>query len=270
MPVDDPCPPADSSYAAILRREIQACPLLAGTLLLVLVSMVFWVFPAIDSAFTGLFYTPETWFAARTHDGLLALRDFGIGLSSGVMIVLVLLALVRMVFWRLPAVVSGRSLAFLLSSAVLGPGLLVNLLLKDFWGRPRPHMVEIFGGAAPYVPVWEITDFCQDNCSFVSGEAASAFWLVSFVFLAPADLRRPAFIAVAAYAGILSLNRIAFGGHFLSDVLISWCLTLLVVLVMRRLILHDGAPPARDPYDRFLTAAGCRIAGMFARPRRAA
>ncbi|MFP5393977.1 MAG: PAP2 family protein, partial [Gammaproteobacteria bacterium] len=36
-----------------------------------------------------------------------------------------------------------RALAYLLATLVLGPGLIVNTVLKDHWGRPRPvHLVQ--------------------------------------------------------------------------------------------------------------------------------
>jgi membrane-associated phospholipid phosphatase len=98
--------------------------------------------------------------------------------------------------------------------------------------------VEAFGSEAPYVEVWRITDWCADNCSFVSGEASSAVWLVAVALVLPKSVRTPATIAATVYALLLSLNRIAFGGHFLSDVLISFGLTLLVIAVVHRAVIE--------------------------------
>jgi len=48
---------------------------------------------------------------------------------------------------------------------------------------------------------------------------------------------RPAAVSLAlAYAAGLSLNRIAFGGHFLSDVLLSWALTALALALVHRAV----------------------------------
>jgi membrane-associated phospholipid phosphatase len=79
--------------------------------------------------------------------------------------------------------------------------------------------------------------WCDTNCSFVSGEASSAMWLVAVALVLPGRIRRPAVVVAVAYAALLSLNRIAFGGHFLSDVLISFALTLLVIAVVYRLVI---------------------------------
>ncbi|MEM1048097.1 MAG: phosphatase PAP2 family protein [Pseudomonadota bacterium] len=240
---------------------VLARPILASLLLLGAVSALFWTAPGIDLAVTGLYYSPDDWFPGRTNEALVLLRRIGIDAARGITICVVLLVVIRILFWRGPAVLSGRSLAFLLSSAALGPGLIVNIFLKEVWGRPRPHMVELFGGDVPFVPVWQITDYCQGNCSFVSGEAASAFWLFAFVFLVPRDMRRALFAAVALFAGAVSLNRIAFGGHFVSDVLIAWCLTLVVILAMRVLFLRPAGTP--DPYDAALVSIGRAVSAVF-------
>ena len=131
---------------------------------------------------------------------------------------------------------------FLLSSLVIGPGLLVNTLFKDNWGRARPKQVDLFGGEASYTPVWQISDNCERNCSFVSGEASSAIWLTTLVFLAPRSWRVPLAIGIGGLAVALSLNRVAFGGHFLSDTMLSWLLTLTVLFAVYRWLYE--APPA--------------------------
>ncbi|MEI9804295.1 MAG: hypothetical protein WDN48_07260 [Pseudolabrys sp.] len=61
----------------------------------------------------------------------------------------------------------------------LGPGLAVNVLLKDHWGRPRPIDVTQFGGMDKFVPWWDPRGACPNNCSFVSGDVAGAFWTIA-------------------------------------------------------------------------------------------
>lgn len=245
-------------------RPLPVMPLFASGLLIAILSAMFWVFPAIDHAATGLFYSTETWFPARSDAVWIAFRRFGIDFSLAMSILVLVLALSRAVFWQYPPVLSGRKLAFLISTAALGPGLLVNLILKDFWGRPRPHMVEDYGGQEPYTKVWEITDRCEDNCSFVSGEAASSFWILAFVFLLPKGMRLVPAVTVILVGAGLSINRIAFGGHFLSDVVISWSLMLFLLILMKALIL-DRTSETSDPYDAVLTGIGRSMSGLFAK-----
>ena len=92
--------------------------------------------------------------------------------------------------------------------------------------------------------------WCDDNCSFVSGEGSAAAWLVAAVALTPAPLRTVLLPGTLAYGMALSLNRLAFGGHFLSDVLLSWSLTFLVTSLLyaaMRPVLRRGRKRATAP-----------------------
>ena len=147
---------------------------------------------------------------------------------------------------RLPArfVPSGASILFLALSMAIGPGLVVNLGLKDHWHRPRPVQVREFGGPWEFRPFWARDGECRTNCSFVSGEASSAFWLVAPASLAPPPFRGLA-VAAALGAGVgASLLRMAFGGHFLSDVVFAALFTLLLLQIIHALI---QAGLRRDP-----------------------
>ena len=57
--------------------------------------------------------------------------------------------------------------------------------------------------------------------------------LVAIVWLVPKAWRQPALVGTVTTGVVLSLNRIAMGGHFLSDVLLSWCITLGVIFALR-------------------------------------
>ena len=43
---------------------------------------------------------------------------------------------------------SGRAVIFLIATMAIGPGLIVNLGLKDHWRRPRPYQTQDFSGRA--------------------------------------------------------------------------------------------------------------------------
>ena len=63
-------------------------------------------------------------------------------------------------------------------------------------------------------------DFFDDR-SFVSGEAAVVVCLIPLAFFVPIVWRRCVFVLLSLFAALTALNRIAFGAHFLSDVLIA-------------------------------------------------
>jgi membrane-associated phospholipid phosphatase len=192
----------------------------------------------IDLSLTG-------WFAANqaprfpTH-ALAALRDHGY-VAGIVCAGLIVLALARYRAWKMPGI-SGRAATYLVTAYLLGPGLLVNGILKAYWGRPRPGAVTEFGGALPFVDWWNPGGACPSNCSFISGEAAAAAWLFGPAMLAPPRWRPLAMSIVAAFFVLTSFLRLAAGGHFLTDVLIGGLSSILVLLALRPLFYPKGLP----------------------------
>ena len=70
-------------------------------------------------------------------------------------------------------------------------------------------------------------------------------------------------VVAGVYALLLSLNRIAFGGHFLSDVVISFGLTFLVIAVMHRVVIER--PPkwlSSETLETGLTRVGRSLRGQ--------
>jgi membrane-associated PAP2 superfamily phosphatase len=212
---------------------------------LLLVTLVFLLAPALDLAVTGLFHDPQAGFWAATTPFFMRLRELGPFLVRLVALACAGLVLAAFLVPSLGRWIALRPPLFLLATLALGPGLLVNAVLKNNWGRPRPVMVEAFGGDAPYVPVWQLSDWCDTNCSFVSGEGSASFWLVALAFLVPPRWRAGVLALVLPLCLALSLNRVAFGGHFLSDTLMAWGLTLLVILAVRVLLWEVPGAPAR-------------------------
>lgn len=117
---------------------------------------------------------------------------------------------------------ANRLLAGLIA-LIVGPGLLVNTVLKEISHRPRPRNTDVFGGPLSFVPAGDFSGACQSNCSFVSGEAAGAGWLFCYaIFLVPARFRLlfvPPLIALSLASPIM---RLAYGGHYLSDIILGW------------------------------------------------
>ena len=123
-----------------------------------------------------------------------------------------------------------------LAALIIGPGLIVNVFLKEYWGRPRPASTDLFGGTLPFVPAGEWSNACPDNCSFVSGEASSIFWLVCLIPLWPKRSRGKAAVVICAIAVLTAGLRVAFGGHYLSDVVLGGLSTLIVFAALAVLV----------------------------------
>lgn len=128
---------------------------------------------------------------------------------------------------RRPVLRVTRPLAlYVLLSLALGPGLVVNVVFKDHWGRPRPSTIQEFGGPNTYVPPMIPSRQCDDNCSFASGHGALGFWPFALALLAPPRWRRAAVAAALAFGVVVGTVRIAQGGHFLSDVVAAALITM--------------------------------------------
>lgn len=192
----------------------------------------------LDLAVAKLFYDPASKkFLAEVDPTIGKLRDNGL-VAIVTCAGFVIAAVVNRLRRRPSQATSGRAIFFLLSTLLLAPGLVANVILKDHWHRPRPaHLTEFSGKQNyPYVDWWNPTGGCGRNCSFVSGEVSSAAWMFAPAMLAPPQWRAAAFTAAAIFTAVISFVRMAAGGHFLTDVLFAILLTLIVILVMHGVI----------------------------------
>jgi len=216
------------SYSVARRVLIIAvvCGLLLG------------LFPDIDLFVANIFYNST-------------LRDFPLRLTLEVEVVrrssmlLIWIIATASVFMTILQVALGRygfaqarkTLVYLVVSMLLGPGIIVNAGLKNYWGRPRPIEITEFGGSERFTSWWDPTGTCTANCSFVAGESATAFWTIAPASLLPQPWSTYGY-AIAVTLGLFTgLLRMAFGAHFLSDVIFSGIIIYFTVWLTRRLLL---------------------------------
>ena len=234
-------------------------PILFFLVLTCLVSLPFVLFPALDLAFSRMFFSARGGFTGSSHPFLRAVRDAGELALKGIGTICLVSLVYPLLVGRAKYLLKPRDALFLATSLILGPGLIVNSFLKEFWGRARPREIVEFGGSLPFSRAWEIVSHCPSNCSFTSGEGASSIWMMALVVLVPAAFRLPAALGIFLFATALSLNRIVFGGHFLSDVLLSWTITLSVIALChhyfyRGAITEEGVDRWFDRARDFLRA----------------
>jgi lipid A 4'-phosphatase len=139
-----------------------------------------------------------------------------------------------------------RTCAMLVLTLALGPGLVVNGILKPEIGRPRPRDIVEFGGIESFRSIGSI-DLSGDGKSFPSGHASMGFYFLVLYVLWRRSRPRAARAALAAgLAGgvVIGFQRIAVGAHFLSDVIWSGGVVYLVVL-----FLDAALPVPRDGRD---------------------
>lgn len=122
--------------------------------------------------------------------------------------------------WRAPCL-------YLLLTFAIGAGLIIQGVLKDHWGRPRPKQSIEFGGTQPFRAYYEpnFANQPEPSKSFASGHASSGYCFFALGILGTIYHSRFFYwlgmILAWGLGFLLSLARIAQGGHFLSDTLAS-------------------------------------------------
>ena len=182
-----------------------------------------------------------------------ALYDYGPKLAVAVALAGLVFGL-RRFFGPTRGSLAARQAWFFPMLMILGPGLLVNAVGKDHWGRPRPKQLQEFGGTDTYLTAGAIGPVAKDRKSFPSGHASMGFYLMAGYFVWRA--RRPLLARTSLAAGLLmgaaiGWARIVQGGHFLSDVIWAGAVVYIAGELLAWAWLRE-----RDLADRPLTAHG--------------
>ena len=223
------------------RRDVFGIPVV-GLILFFAFAGLMLAFPGIDLATSALFYTPGLGFELLGRPWERVIYHSVEWLMVGVNLALVGLWLFNRTIGRNRGRqllgFTGRKLGLLLCLLALLPGLLVNQVLKENWGRARPVNVTEFGGEQRFTPAFVYSG--QTGGSFSSGHAAAACYLVAVAAVLRGVRSRWVIIA-ALYAALVGFGRIAAGGHFVSDVLTSAFLVLFGYLVLQRLFTGQSS-----------------------------
>jgi membrane-associated PAP2 superfamily phosphatase len=213
----------------------------AGLLIALSASLVFvvlyLVFPELDLRIAGAFYDAVAkTFPMRSQLVAMILRETAMIIAWAICTPALVALVLKLVRPDKPMLIRGRTAAYLVITMILTAGIVTNLTFKSLWGRPRPVSVVEFNGQWKFQPWWQPGGECPKNCSFFSGEAATAFWTY-----APASLTPPAWRPLA-YAGATIFGlatgglRVAFGGHFVSDVVVAGLVTFVLIWLVHGLL----------------------------------
>ncbi|PIE56987.1 MAG: hypothetical protein CSA34_01415 [Desulfobulbus propionicus] len=202
-----------------------------------------------DIRLSGFFYTPGQpwppgagWLGTEDAFWLFVYRWAGI---PALLLAVSCLAVVFASAWYKQLRPHRAAALFLLILLIVGPGLVVNYILKDNLGRPRPQEIVSFGGKYPYTSAWQAGPAAR-NSSFPSGHASVAFYLMGPWFIwrrSRPTLARVGLASGLGYGCLVGTARILQGGHFVSDVLWAGGLVYLSGALLAMLFHFD------DPAD---------------------
>lgn len=189
----------------------------------IVLAATFLIWPEIDLWISGLFYNPEQGFIYRDNALVLSIYELFRHAPKFLLPLLFIMTALSFVKGRFGLGIDQRkSWVFLTLALLIGPGILVHLVVKENWDRPRPRSVEEFGGKKDFIPAFipaaMIADQPGNNKSFVSGHAAMGFYLM---VLAWVFRRRSWFYAGLSMGAVVSFGRLVQGGHFASDLIFA-------------------------------------------------
>jgi len=204
--------------------------------LLFAVTSLIWIFiPQIDIYVANLFYTQGSGFVFSGS----VLETV---LYNSVKYVLISINLGALALWLYNRFskkdilgFNGKKMLFVILVLAIGSGLIVNALLKENWGRPRPAQSTLFNGKMEFKPAFIMSN--QDGYSFSCGHASAAFALIAYAMLA--KRRKKLWMTlVVGYGSVVGLARMAAGGHFLSDVVVSFFIVLITAKMLYYLMFE--------------------------------
>lgn len=195
--------------------------------LFIAAAMLLLIYPQIDIQVEQLFYQPKIgfflenkWWVQFFYNSVpFLLRCLGFGL---ILFFILINVLKRKIFGM-----DNRKLLYLLLVLIVGPGLIVNAIFKDHFGRARPYQITEFGGNKTFSRALVIADQCDKNCSFPSGHAALGFYFIALALLC-SRWQKTMFSLTILLGFLIGGARMIQGDHFLSDVVFSGLITFIV------------------------------------------
>jgi lipid A 4'-phosphatase len=186
------------------------------------------VFPKYDIIFSSNFYSLEGGFFGI--DSPFAYTVFkAVPIITQIWSILcALLLCLNIVLNRSLSKLLRSSVVFLLFAALIGPALVVSYGFKEHIGRARPKDIIEFGGHKNFTAPFELSKECKSNCSFSSAHAAMGFYFTSLAWIFPLKYQNITFLLAFLFGSFVGLGRIMQGGHFLSDIVFSFVIVMIV------------------------------------------
>jgi len=146
-----------------------------------------------------------------------------------------------------------REAWLIILTLIIGPGLLVNGIFKDRWGRPRPRQIQEFGGNWEFREIWQ-PGVPGKGKSFPCGHCSMGFQFIVLYYILKRRNKILGYCALGGtivYGSLMGLARIFQGGHLTSDVLWAAGFTFFTAHLLYYIILkipdQQTKPTAQSP-----------------------
>jgi lipid A 4'-phosphatase len=194
-------------------------------------------FTNLDIKLEHYFYSPEKGWMLQYKPVWDFIYRFGI--FPGYLLAFCGLILISASYWNTKFLHYRKISLVLVFTIIMGPGIIVNGILKDHTGRPRPREITEFGGTDNFLCVCDIGKN-NEGKSFPCGHCSMGFYLaIPYLFYR----KRKNAIAYAflltgiTYGLLIGIARMMAGGHFASDVVwaggLTWGIALLGFYIFR-------------------------------------
>ncbi len=177
------------------------------------------IFPNLDIVISNIFYCKES--ASFCYKYQPIIRFFYVIISNITKLFLFLCfvyILYLLIKYNNIKIILKSSVIFLLISALIGPGIIVNSLLKNNFGRARPRNIVEFSGYKQFTPAFVVSDQCNKNCSFACGHASVGFYITIIAYIVNSRYFNRFYILGLLFGVLVGISRIVMWGHFASDV----------------------------------------------------
>ena len=201
-----------------------------------LLSLILAIFPTLDILFSSFFYKGNNQFVVQHYlVGWVYFYEFIIrDVFMPLIVIFLLFFPILIKFFTFTKNrfylydFNYRDISYIwLSTAIVA--FVVSYILKNNLGRARPVDTIEFGGDKEFSSWIKYSSECIDNCSFVSGDSSVGFFIACLYFIT----KKIKFFYISIAAGlIIGLVRVGAGGHFLSDVLMSFVIVNFILLIL--------------------------------------
>ncbi|MCX7698875.1 MAG: phosphatase PAP2 family protein [Candidatus Goldbacteria bacterium] len=206
--------------------------------ILFILTLPFW-FSNLDIVFSSFFYNKTSGWYLFNNKIIVLLYKYGTYPAIIFSIFLIFVLTLQKIF-KSSEDLKKIAVVFLIT-LIFAPGIIINVLLKNYTGRPRPREIVEFNGKWEYKRVLQLGKPGK-GYSFPCGHCSMGFIFCSVYFVLRNKRKILANVSLwtgIIYGIIMGIGRIAQGAHFLSDVIWAGGITIITSEIVYYLLFEN-------------------------------